>query len=289
VVDPALYPFAPHYLDLDPIQYHYVDEGEGEPLLLVHGNPTWSFYYRDVIKGMSPHMRVIAPDHVGCGRSDKPQHYPYRLAQHIANLEELVLRLDLRDVTLGVHDWGGPIGLGVAVRHPERFRRLVIFNTSGFRSTLMPPLLSLARIPLFGDLMIRGCNLFALAATYIAIGHQERMRPEVRAGYLAPYDSWANRIATLRFVQDIPLKPSDPSYATLAEVEAGLPLLADRPVMLIWGMRDWVFTPAFLDGFLKFFPAARVHRLDDAAHLVVEDAHERILPWLREFLSGVRV
>lgn len=282
-----LYPFEPHFLDLDGWKYHYVDEGSGAPVLMVHGNPTWSFYYRNLILGLRGTHRVIAPDHIGCGLSDKPQDYPYRLAQHVSNLERLVLEEDLRDITLVVHDWGGAIGFGMAVRHPERIRRMVIFNTAAFRSSFMPLLLAIARVPGLGDLLIRGGNAFAGLATVLATSR--RMAPEVRAGFLHPYDSWANRIATLRFVQDIPHAPSHPSYATLAAIEAGLPLLKDRPTLLVWGMRDWVFTPAFLEAWERIYPHAEVRRLNDAAHYVVEDAGERILPWMREFLAKDRL
>jgi len=285
----ALYPFTSRFLELDGLRYHYLDEGHGAPVLMVHGNPTWSFYYRDLISALRGDRRVVVPDHIGCGMSDKPQEYPYQLRQHIDNLERLVLSLDLRDITLVVHDWGGAIGFGMAVRHPERIRRMIIFNTAAFRSSFMPWLLSVARVPVLGDILIRGCNAFAGLATRLAIHHHDRMTPAVKAGYLAPYDSWANRIATLRFVQDIPTHPRHPSYTTLAEVEARLPLLADRPAMLIWGMRDWVFTPAFLAQWLSIYPHADVRRMHDAGHYVVEDAHERIVPWMRHFMTKDRI
>ncbi len=112
----------------------------------------------------------------------------------------------------------------------------------------------------------------------------ERMSPAVRAGMLAPYNSWANRIAIYRFVCDIPLRPDHPSYQTLVDIENGLSLFRRHPVSLIWGMKDWCFTPWFLERFLDFFPYAAVHRLDDAAHYVVEDAHEKIIPILEEFM-----
>lgn len=281
----ALYPFESHALDLGGVRYHYLDEGHGDPIVMVHGNPTWSFYYRDLVKAFRDTHRVVVPDHVGCGMSDKPQVYPYTLAQHVANLERLVLALDLRDITLVVHDWGGAIGFGMAVRHPERIKRMVIFNTAAFHSDFLPLLLGIARVPVLGDLLIRGCNAFAGLATRLAIAHHERMTPAVRAGYLAPYDSWANRIATLRFVQDIPHAPSHPTYPTLQAIERDLPLLADRPVLMVWGMRDWVFTPAFLQTWMKIYPHAEVRRLHDAAHYVVEDAGERIVGWMDAFLE----
>lgn len=281
----ALYPFTSRTLDLDGLRYHYIDEGEGSPILMVHGNPTWSFYYRDLVKAFRGTHRVVVPDHIGCGMSDKPQQYSYTLAQHVANLERLVTELDLRDITLVVHDWGGAIGFGMAVRQSERIKRMVIFNTAAFHVDFMPLLLRIARLPGVGDVLIRGANAFAGLATRLAIHHHERMTPAVRAGYLAPYDSWANRIATLRFVQDIPHAPSHPTWATLQRIEQDLPLLADRPVLAVWGMRDWVFTPAFLQRWLNIYPHADVRRLHDAAHYVVEDAGERIIGWMDAFLQ----
>lgn len=284
--DAALYPFESHFVTLaDDVRYHYLDEGQGDPVLMVHGNPTWSFYYRNLVIGLRDRCRTVVPDHVGCGLSDKPQHYPYRLAQHVRNLEDLVERLDLRDITLVVHDWGGPIGLGVAVRQPERFKRLVITNTAAFHSDFMPFTLKLARFPLVGEALIRGLNAFALGATWFALRDRKRMTKAVRAGYLGPYGSWADRIATHRFVLDIPTGPDHPSWETLVDIETRLHRLASKPKLFIWGEKDWVFTPAFLEAWLERFPGTEARRLPGVGHLVLEDAHERVVPWIAEFMA----
>jgi cis-3-alkyl-4-acyloxetan-2-one decarboxylase len=280
----SLYPFSSHHVSIDGQQMHYVDEGSGPTLLLVHGNPTWSFHWRNLILGLRSTHRLVAPDHIGCGLSDKPQSYNYRLAQHIANLVEFVDRLDLRDITLVAQDWGGAIGLGAALRRQDRFARFVLLNTAAFRSVRMPLRIRICRTPLLGTLAIRGLNAFVRAALRMAIEKPDRLTPAVRAGITAPYDSWANRVAIDCFVKDIPMTPGHPSYQTLAELERGLPQLAEKPVQLIWGLRDWCFTPAFLDRFLEFFPNAEVHRLADAGHWVVEDAHERIVRVVERFL-----
>ncbi|HVX15756.1 MAG TPA: alpha/beta fold hydrolase [Pirellulales bacterium] len=282
----TLYPFQSHWLDLDGLRYHYLDEGEGEPLLLVHGNPTWSFYWRELTRALRGRYRVIVPDHIGCGLSDKPRHYEYRLARHIDNLRRLIDHLGLDGLTLLAHDWGGAIGLGAAVAAPARFRRFVLFNTAAYRSQKIPWRIRICRTPLLGELAVRGLNGFARAALTMAVAKHERMTPAVRQGLLAPYDSWANRIATHRFVQDIPLSPQHPSYATLESIERGLTLFSKQPVMFIWGMRDWCFTPHFLERFLEFFPDAEVHRLFDASHYVIEDAHELIVPLVEAFLAA---
>lgn len=287
------YPFASHYLPIGPHKLHYLDEGSGgvaaegprpeETLLCVHGNPTWSFYWRHFAKAYRGRHRVVVPDHIGCGLSDKPQDYPYRLADHVANLRQLIERLDLRNITLLAHDWGGAIGMGAAVAEPSRFERIVLFNTAAFRSTRIPLRIAVCRTPLVGAWGVRGLNLFARAALTMATAKPERFTPQVCRGYLAPYDNYANRVAIQRFVEDIPLKASHPSYPKLLEIEQGLPKLAAVPKMFIWGMQDWCFTPHFLERFLEFYPDAEAHRFADCGHYVVEDAHERIVPLIDDF------
>ncbi|MBN2216885.1 MAG: alpha/beta fold hydrolase [Pirellulales bacterium] len=282
-----LYPFASHYLTVQGHRYHYLDEGRGPVVLMVHGNPTWSFYFRDLVLALRDRYRVIVPDHIGHGLSDKPGlgEYSFRLAQRCNDLRALIEHLDLRDVTLVGHDWGGAIGMGTAVDVPERFGRFVLMNTAAFRSDHVPWKINLARVPLLGRMAVQGLNLFVRAATRLTMVHRERMTPVVRAGYLAPYDSWRHRLAVIQFVLDIPVTPSHPTYATLEKIERGLPQFASSPVCFIWGMQDWCFDERFLGRFLEFLPNAEVHRLEDAGHYVVEDAHERIVPILEEFLA----
>ena len=161
-----LYPFASHEITLGGHRYHYLDEGTGEPLVLVHGNPTWSFYWRELVAGLRGHYRVLVPDHIGCGLSDKPddRSYSYRLAQRVADLGQWIEQLDLRQITLVGHDWGGGIGMGAAVTAPERFARFVLMNTAAFRDQRCPTAIRLCRVPLLGRLMIQGLNVFARAA-----------------------------------------------------------------------------------------------------------------------------
>lgn len=279
------YPFASHFLDLDGLRYHYLDEGRGDVLLMVHGNPTWSFAWRNLIKDLSGDHRCLAVDHIGCGFSDKPQDYPYVLERHIENLCRFVEALDLKRITLLAHDWGGAIGMGAAGRMPERFSRFILFNTAAFRSQRIPWRIAVCRIPVFGPLALRGLNAFSRAALRMAVAKRERMTPAVRAGYLAPYDRWRNRVAVLRFVQDIPLAESHPSYEALCGVEAGLSQFQTAPMLFIWGEQDWCFTPAFLDEFERRFPQAESRRIPDAGHYVFEDAIEQMIPRVREFLT----
>jgi haloalkane dehalogenase len=184
-----------------------------------------------------------------------------------------------------VHDWGGAIGLGAALQVPERVARLVLFNTAAFPPPYVPLRIRACRTPWLGRWAIRGLNLFARAALTMAVEHADHMTPEVRAGLLAPYDNWANRVAIHRFVADIPMSQHHPTWKALSRIESGLPSLADRPIGAIWGMRDWCFRPACLERLIECFPEAVVHRLDDAGHYVIEDAHERIIPLVAEFLE----
>jgi cis-3-alkyl-4-acyloxetan-2-one decarboxylase len=282
-----LYPFESHYVEVSGRRMHYLDEGSGPPLLMVHGNPTWSFYWRNLVAAFRDRYRVIVPDHIGCGLSDKPGlgEYDFRLASRIADLTSLIEHLDLKEVTLLAHDWGGAIGMGAAVKTPTRFGRFVLFNTGAFTGERCPLRIRVCRIPILGRIGVQGLNLFAGAAVKMAVCRPERMTSQVRAGLLAPYDSWANRTAVHQFVADIPLAQSHPSYAALREIEEGLSQFRESPICLIWGMRDWCFTPKFLDRFLEFFPQATVHKLENAGHYVIEDAHEEIVPMLEEFFG----
>ena len=272
-------------MDLDQHKYHYLDEGRGETLLMLHGNPTWSFYYRNLILEFKKSYRCVVPDHMGMGKSDKPQFYPYKLSQHIDNLAALVCELSLKDITLVVHDWGGAIGMGFAIRYPKKVKRLVLFNTAAFLSEKIPIRLSLCRIPGLGSLAIRGFNAFALAATTMACNNRDRMKDEVKAGYLAPYNNYSNRIGNLRFVQDIPMSSVHPSYSLVKEIEENLGQFANLPVMIVWGEKDFVFNRHFLKKWTEIYPHAVVHRISDAGHYVVEDAYERIIPLMGSFLQ----
>lgn len=280
-----LYPFQSHFLIVGPHRLHYLDEGSGEPLVFVHGNPTWSFYWRNLVLGLRDRYRCIALDHMGCGLSDKPQDYNYSLQQRVDDLVQVVERLDLRNATLLAHDWGGAIGLGAVERLKERIGRIILFNTGAFPPPFVPWRIAVCRTPILGTLAVRGQNAFARAALSMAVEKPERMTADVRAGLLAPYDNWSNRVAVDQFVRDIPFTPRHPTWQVLERIEAGLDSLADLPIQLIWGMRDWCFRPECLERFRGHWPKAEAHRLEDCGHYVVEDAHERIVPLVREFLA----
>ncbi len=255
---------------------------------MLHGNPTWSFYYRNLVLSLRDSYRTIVPDHIGCGLSDKPNdsRYEYSLRQRVADLETLLDHLELRDnLTLVLHDWGGMIGMAYAHRHPERIKRLVILNTAAFPlppGKRLPWSLRLCRSSIFGPLLVRGLNAFNRAAVRYCVS--KPLSLEVREGYLAPYDSWQNRIAVLRFVQDIPLAPGDRGFDLVNEVALGLHRFAALPMLICWGERDFVFDRHFLEEWRRRFPAAEVHSFPDAGHYVLEDAGDEILLLIRDFL-----
>ena len=279
-----LYPFTSLYFDLNPYKLHYLDEGEGEVLLFLHGNPTWSFYYRSLIQNFQGRYRCVAPDHIGCGFSDKPQDYSYTLTTHIDNLEKLVGFLGLKNITLMVHDWGGAIGMGLAVRKPELIKRLVLFNTASFLSMDIPLRIGLCRVPLLGTILIRYLNLFVRGVLRFGLKRRKRLTQNVRAGYLAPYDTFENRIANLKFVQDIPMEQAVPSYSVIQYIERNLKQFDGYPILIIWGIEDFCFNVKFLNKWREIFPRAKVREVCNAGHLVVEDASDEIIPWIEGFL-----
>jgi len=282
-----LYPFEPKALPGDGARLSYVDEGPraDEAVLLVHGNPTWSFYYRELIQRLTAAgRRCVAPDHIGMGLSDKPPGYPYRLATHIENLTRLVASLGLRRVHLVVHDWGGAIGLGWAGRHPGRVGRIVIMNTAAFPAPRLPLRIRLCRTPLLGAALVRGLNGFAGPATWMAVNRQP-LAAEVKRGYLFPYDSWANRIGVARFVADIPMWAGHPTMPVLEQVAAGLEHFQNHPITLLWGGADFCFNDSFFHRWRAIYPQANPLYLPGAGHYVLEDATPAELAGITEFLS----
>ncbi|MEE8348246.1 MAG: alpha/beta fold hydrolase [Acidobacteriota bacterium] len=288
-----LYDFQSHYLDLEGQQYHYLDEGQGEPVVMVHGNPSWSFMYRKLISSLRQTSRVIVPDHMGCGLSDKPDHstYSYTLERRTADLERLLDQLGVTsNITLIVHDWGGPIGMRFATRFPDRIARLIVFNSTAFLLPESKPLhwsLQFCRNSRLAAFLILKFNAFARVSTYLGCQSQ-RMPREIRRAYAGPYDSSQNRIATLAFVQDIPLSPIDPSYAPLKEVQEKLTLFQQTPMLICWGEADFVFDRDFLAEWIRHFPQARVRRFPEAGHYVLEEVPEVILPLVSEFMEQHR-
>lgn len=281
----AEYPFQPRYFTVDGHRLAYLDQGQGIPVVMVHGNPSWSYLYRNLVAHLQDRYRCIVPDHLGCGFSDKPQDSPYRLANHLDNLERLLDHLAIERCVLVVHDWGGAIGMGWAGRHADRVAGVVVLNTAAFRSDRMPLRIAVCRWPILGEWLVRGLNGFAGAAIFMAVA--KRMRPEIARGFLAPYDNWRNRIAVHRFVQDIPMQSNHPSWSTLVAIEEGLRHLQQIPMLMCWGGRDFCFNDWFYHQWQHRFPQAEAHYYKDAGHYVLEDALEEIAPLVDDFLGRV--
>lgn len=286
-----LYPFTPHHLETEGHSLYYLDEGAGPPVIMLHGNPTWSFYYRHLVKTLSPNYRTIVPDHMGCGFSDKPdaKEYSYTLKSRVADLDTLINHLDLKEkITLVVHDWGGMIGLAWALDHLDRMDRIVITNTSGFflpREKKFPLRLWLLKyLAPFAVPAVQAGNVFAKSALYMA--PRRPLSKPVKSGLIAPYNSWKNRIATLKFVQDIPLCPRDESYTLVKSVEDNLHRLENIPMMILWGRHDFVFDLSFLREWQRRFPGVPVHLFEDAGHYLFEDKPEKTASLIDQFLKN---
>ena len=284
------YSFTPKsFVHPNGLTQSYLDEGEGDPVLMLHGNPSWSYYWRHLVLGLRDDYRCIVPDHIGMGLSDKPDDkaYSYTLRSRIQDLDRLLTHLDIGDdLTLAVHDWGGMIGFGWALKHGARIKRLIILNTASFPLPANKPLpwqLKIGRDYNLGALAIRGFNAFAAGAT--RKGVVRPMAADVQKAYEAPYDSWKNRISTLRFVQDIPLAPGDRAWDVVEEAGKRLASFADRPAYLGWGLQDFVFDHHFLKGFEDALPRAEKQVYEDAGHYVLEDKHELLVPRIRDFLD----
>ena len=287
----TLFPFRSRFLSVGSCpgapaghRLHYVDEGSGPVVVCLQGNPTWGFQFRRLIAELRGDFRVIVPDHIGCGLSDKPADVHFRAVDRIAHLEELLGHLGIGRFSLVMHDWGGPIGTGLAVRRPDDVDRLVYLNTMLAETGLLPPVIRMAASPRFGRWLTQHSRWFL--NLLVSQGAAHGLAADVREGYLHPYPTRASRTAIWGFVRDIPFKASHPSHAVMKEMEAGLPLLAGKPVKLIWGMRDPCFHPGILRHVAALFPAAEVVPIPDASHLVIEDAPERVVTEVGTFLRA---
>jgi cis-3-alkyl-4-acyloxetan-2-one decarboxylase len=273
------FPFEPRYVDAGDVRLHYVDEGpkDAPPLLFVHGNPTWSYLWRRPVAELSARgQRCVAFDHMGFGRSDKPPLLArYTLRAHIDNALALIDQLDLQDVLVVAHDWGGPIGLGAMLERPERLRGLVLMNTWAWElPSFVPPFVREFRTEGLGEILALGGNLFIES---IPGGMANRdTDPVMMDAYRAPFPDYWSRVAMLAFQRDIPLTERDRSARLMGTIHERL-LGLDLPVTLIWGMRDPVFQPVFLDMWREIFPGARVIELEDASHFVPEDRPDALL------------
>lgn len=284
------YPYESNYFNQQGFNYHYLDEGAGQPTIMIHGNPSWSFYYRNLVKTLKPSFRCLVPDHIGCGFSDKPSEdkYDYHFENRVKDLDRWIESLNLKEkINLVVHDWGGPIGLLWATQNAKRINKIVILNTAGFllpETKKLPPALKLVRNTLLGKFLVKGFNAFSVGASVVGC-KRNAMSMELRSCYQAPYNSWSNRVATYRFVHDIPLYPKDRGYELAKKLEQDLHLLENQKILICWGMKDFVFDHHFLNKFKQIFPKAKVHEYADCGHYVLEDAAPEILNTIKDFFN----
>lgn len=285
-----LYPFDSKFFSHSSgIKQHYLDEGNGEPFVMVHGNPSWSFLYRDMVKTFRSSYRCIVPDHIGCGLSEKPglESFDFTLNEHVNNLEALIESLKLtQPINLAVHDWGGAIGMGYATRHPDKIKRLIVLNTGAFRLPQECPFpwpIWAFRNTDLGASFNKTFNAFSFIASHTC--SIKGMSKKVRHGFRAPYDSPANRVATTRFVQDIPLTSADASYDELVRIEEGLKTLVHKPMIICFGRKDFVFNRHFFNEWKRRFPNADAHSFH-AGHYVLEDVGEQIFSLIRAFIAS---
>jgi len=285
-----LYPFESNFIDINGHDLHYIDKGEGRPVIMVHGNPTWSFYFRNLIQELSTNFRAIALDHIGCGFSDKPdvQNYDYTLESRVKDLDTLINSLDIDEkINLIVHDWGGMIGLAWAVDHIDRVDKIIITNTSGFllpKTKKFPVMLWLVKyIKFFAVPALLGFNAFAKIALFLC--SKKGLPKKVKKGLIAPYNSWKNRIATLKFVQDIPIDKSDISFQMVNHVDKHIKDLKECDLMFLWGAKDFIFDLTFLNEFRQRFPQAQTHVFHDAGHYLFEDKPKETTDKIKAFLN----
>ncbi len=287
------WPYEPRWLLTDGIRIHYVDEGprDGEPVVMLHGNPTWSYLYRRFIAALAgAGYRAVAHDQLGFGRSDKPRRESeFSVQRHVRHFAALMDELRLEGVTLIVQDWGGPVGLAWAVEQPGRIRRLVLLNTwpGGAHPdyTTPPAPLRALRWPIVGDALLKGAHVFTRGFLFRGATHPERLGKNERAAYLQPHPSWESRAGVAAYARMIPWDARNPTWTVARRIEDGLAELAARPVLVCWPAKDPAFKEKTLALWRDRFPHAEVHELEDAGHYVQEDAHERVIPLLLGFLG----
>jgi haloalkane dehalogenase len=287
------FPFAPHFSTAAGFRMHYVDEGSGEPILLIHGEPTWAYLYRNFIPALSRNFRVIAPDHMGFGKSESPADGHYTLSGHAHNLGLLIEELDLRDITLVMHDWGGSIGTVIASRHADRMKRFVAMNTifgtdrNVREKRLTPWFGAIKEMEEAGQLEVVLSNLrYLVGGIMMMLGMQRR--GVVTDTWLRAYAEQFATAEECRAAIAFPLEGLhlDRIRDTMVAALPGLSKLSEAgvPAMMIEGMQDHAIWPhVAIAGFKAFFPQGTVHEIPNAGHFIQEDAHEIVVPLIEEF------
>lgn len=290
-----IFPFQSHFLTLlhpmagteQSATVHYLDEGQGEPIVFLHGNPTWSFYFRKVIDELKSDFRCIALDHLGCGLSEKNPQFHYDLKSRGVFLERFLDALEIKKCHLVVHDWGGAIGMAFATRCPERVASVTITNTAAFPSEWISWRIQMCRLPIVGRWINYHLNGFLRAAMVMTTRNP---LPEiVKKGYLLPYRKLEDRESIDQFVKDIPMGEKHPSYEELKRIGDGLNQFTDQQVLLLWGLRDFCFSKYFLDRWTSYFPKAKTAAFDDADHFLFEEKPKECSQMIRQHLKMNRI
>lgn len=281
-IDQNEYPYAPQQFSLPAGMMSYVDEGDGEPVVLVHGNPTWSFEFRALINHFSTTHRCIAPDHIGFGLSDKPLDWDYLPQQHAENFEKLLESLELENITLVVGDWGGPIGLSYAINHPDKIKHIVVTNTWlwSVKSDWYYQGFSRFAGGALGRWLIRKYNFFANTIMKMAYGDKRKLTPEIHQHYLMPLAKQEERKGCWVFPKQIIA-----SSAWLADLWSQRDVLDDKIKLITWGMKDIAFRKKELKQWGKSFPNAKFVRFPDAGHFLPEEKPAELIAEMTEMLS----
>lgn len=272
-----IFPFKRNWFERGNIRMHYVDEGQGKPVVMFHACPMWSFAYRHLIRGLAPDYRVIAFDLPGFGLSTAGKEFDYTLNGYINVTEAFLESLELEDVTLVLHGWGGTVGMGYAVRHPRTIRSLVVFNTLSLTPVLIPLRMRFCRIPWLGAKLVVDLNLLLL-------GNRQHTK-DVAEAYDYPYRNHSSRYPLYRFVEDIPAVPEADSAQRMMEIEAGLWMFRTTPALILWAMHDWLYSPRMLKWWRRYLPNAEVHRIERAGRYIQEDAPEELLTCIQNFFT----
>lgn len=282
-IDLNEYPFASYYFETPAGKMHYVDEGSGTPVIMVHGNPTWSFLYRNLIKRLQPNYRCVAMDHIGFGLSDKPQGWSYLPEDHGKNLTALIDSLGLKNITLVVQDWGGPIGLSYAVDHADNIARLVIINTWAWPVNRDPYYIAFSGFmggPI-GRSLIRRQNFFANTVMRMSFGDKSKLREAAHQHYLNAIGKPEDRIGCMVLPKQIVA-----STPWLGRLWDKMPALRSKPALIVWGMKDIAFREKELKQWERAFPQAQSVHLDTVGHYVQEEAPDDLANAVVPFLAN---
>ncbi len=280
-LDKSTYPFTSNYFDINGQRLHYIDEGQGETVMFVHGTPSWSFDYRNVIKKLKANFRCVAIDHIGFGLSNKPEYYDYSTRNHGKTLEKFVFEKNLDNITLVVHDFGGAIGLSFAIQHPEKIKRLVVLNSWLWSSKSDPDFIKLSKLlkSLLLPFLYRYLNFSPRFILPKSFGDRKISKQTLKQ-YTKPFADKTQRNGTLAFAKSL-LNDQDWFEELWNQRQA----ISNKPTLFVWGMKDPVIKPHYLAKFQSGFPNAQTIQLEASGHFPQEEQPEIVAKAIIEFLN----